>query len=243
MTAASVYEIPIKSLAGEPLDPCTLWGRATLIVNVASHCGLTPQYEGLQRLYDRYRDRGLVVLATPCNQFAGQEPGNAEEIATFCATTYSVTFPLTEKIDVNGHNRHPLFARLTPLPDATGHAGDVVWNFEKFLISTHGEPIDAIESIIPGSAAPEWSRQPARELVPGDRVRLAAGQELTATRIQTPFLERHDLICLIQDTPTRWLAQPVPADADVEVIQPINSPGPPAAETRYSPRERHLKSL
>src|ERR1700733_9427380 len=106
----SAYEIPLTALSGGPLDPSLLRGRATLVVNVASRCGLTPQYEGLEQLYERYRDRGFVVVGAPCNQFAGQEPGSAEEIAEFCSTTYPVTFPLTEKLDVNGQNRHPLYA-------------------------------------------------------------------------------------------------------------------------------------
>src|SRR5215472_4125726 len=158
-------------LSGDPLDPGLLRGRAALIVNVASRCGLTPQYEGLQRLYERYQARGLVVLATPCDQFGGQEPGTAEEIAEFCWTTYSVTFPLTEKLDVNGHNRHPLYTLLTRQPDRSGNAGDVQWNFEKFLVSPRGEPVarfrpttvpdadellEALESVLPGTAAPEW---------------------------------------------------------------------------------------
>jgi glutathione peroxidase len=138
---SSVYEIPLTALSGEPLDPSLLRGRATLIVNVASRCGLTPQYAGLQRLYERYRDRGLVVLGAPCDQFGGQEPGTAEEIVDFCSSNYQVTFPLTEKLEVNGHDRHPLYTALRSQPDDSGIAGDVQWNFEKFLVSPHGTPL------------------------------------------------------------------------------------------------------
>lgn len=129
------------ALDGTPLDPAELEGRAVLVVNVASRCGLTPQYEGLERLARRYADRGLVVLGVPCNQFRGQEPGTAEEIAEFCSATYGVSFPLTEKLDVNGDDRHPLYDALVPTPDADGEAGDVQWNFEKFLLAPGGEPV------------------------------------------------------------------------------------------------------
>jgi glutathione peroxidase len=109
-----------------------------LVVNVASKCGLTPQYQGLQALYDTYGDRGLVVLGVPCNQFKGQEPGSAGEIAEFCSTTYGVTFPMTEKVEVNGPGRHPLYQQLVDTPDAEGHTGDIRWNFEKFLLAPDG---------------------------------------------------------------------------------------------------------
>ena len=134
----TVHDIEMSALRGGPADLAGYRGRALLIVNVASRCGLTPQYTGLQQLYDAYRERGLVVLGVPCNQFAGQEPGTAEEIATFCSATYGVTFPLTEKVDVNGPRRHPLFAALTGTADASGAAGDVQWNFEKFLVDGAG---------------------------------------------------------------------------------------------------------
>ena len=129
----------ISALDGSPLDLEALDGKAVLVVNVASRCGLTPQYRALEELQERYRDRGFTVLGVPCNQFAGQEPGTAEEIATFCSTTYGVTFPLTEKVEVNGPGRHPLYAGLTTVPDAEGAAGDVQWNFEKFLVAPDGE--------------------------------------------------------------------------------------------------------
>jgi glutathione peroxidase len=116
-------------------------GRAVLVVNVASKCGLTPQYATLETLAETYADRGLTVLGAPCNQFMGQEPGSNEEIAEFCSTTYGVTFPLTDKLEVNGEGRHPLFEALTAAPDAEGYTGDVRWNFEKWLVSPAGEVV------------------------------------------------------------------------------------------------------
>ena len=113
-------------------------GKTVLVVNVASKCGLTPQYEGLERLQQRFGGDLFTVLGVPCNQFMGQEPGTAEEIQTFCSTTYGVSFPLTEKIDVNGDNRHRLYSELTAVADAAGDAGDVQWNFEKFLVGADG---------------------------------------------------------------------------------------------------------
>ncbi|MFF4923815.1 glutathione peroxidase [Kitasatospora sp. NPDC001261] len=134
----SLYDIPLRTLDGAATSLADHKGKALLIVNVASKCGLTPQYEGLERLQQRYAGRGFTVLGFPCNQFAGQEPGSAEEIRTFCSTTYGVTFPLFEKIDVNGEDRHPLYAKLTEVADAEGQAGDIAWNFEKFLLSLDG---------------------------------------------------------------------------------------------------------
>ncbi|MDX2643442.1 glutathione peroxidase [Streptomyces sp. PA03-1a] len=135
----SIYDIPLRTLTGEPASLADHRGKALLIVNVASKCGLTPQYEGLERLQKRYADRGFTVLGFPSNQFAGQEPGTAEEIATFCSATYGVSFPLYEKADVNGEQRHPLYAALTETADAEGQAGDVQWNFEKFLVGGDGQ--------------------------------------------------------------------------------------------------------
>ena len=137
----SIYDHSINALDGSPADLHDLEGKAVLAVNVASRCGLTPQYEGLERLQATYGDKGFTVAGFPCNQFMGQEPGTAEEIQTFCSTTYGVTFPMFEKIDVNGDDRHPLYAALTEAADAEGNAGDVQWNFEKFLISPDGEVI------------------------------------------------------------------------------------------------------
>ena len=131
-------DVPDTALDGTPLDLDALRGRAVLVVNVASRCGLTPQYAALEELQRRYADRGFTVLGVPCNQFGGQEPGTATEIATFCSATYGITFPMTEKVEVNGPGRHPLYARLTAVPDADGAAGDVQWNFEKFLLDGDG---------------------------------------------------------------------------------------------------------
>ncbi len=135
----TLFDTTVAALDGSPLDVAALSGKAVLVVNVASKCGLTPQYTGLEELQKTYGDRGFTVLGVPCNQFGGQEPGSSEEIATFCSATYGVTFPLTEKIDVNGSDRHPLYTELTAVPDADGAAGDVQWNFEKFLIAPDGQ--------------------------------------------------------------------------------------------------------
>ncbi|CAB4650934.1 unannotated protein [freshwater metagenome] len=112
-----------------------------LVVNVASKCGLTPQYEQLEQLQKTYSDRNFTVLGVPCNQFMGQEPGTADEIQTFCSTTYGVTFPLTEKVDVNGEQRHPMYAELSRTADAEGVDGDIRWNFEKFVIDHQGNVV------------------------------------------------------------------------------------------------------
>lgn len=160
----SIYDVDIESLQGGPADLGKYRGKAVLVVNVASKCGLTPQYEGLQRLQETYADRGFTVLGVPCNQFMGQEPGSPEEIAQFCSATYGVDFPMTEKVEVNGENRHPLYAGLVDAPDASGYTGDIRWNFEKFLLGPEGgvvarfdprtgpeaaEVTDAIERALP----------------------------------------------------------------------------------------------
>ncbi len=160
----TIYDTDLHRLNGEPLDLHGLEGQAVLIVNVASQCGLTPQYTGLEHLQERFGDRGFTVLGVPCNQFGGQEPGNAEEIATFCSVNYGVTFPITEKVEVNGDDRHPLYQELVDQPDSTGAAGDIQWNFEKFLVSPGGkivarfrpmtepeadEVVGAIEAVLP----------------------------------------------------------------------------------------------
>ena len=134
----TLHDIPVNTLAGEPSSLAEHRDRSVLVVNVASQCGLTPQYEGLVALHERYRDRGFSVVGFPCNQFGEQEPGSAEEIATFCATNYGVSFPMYEKIDVNGEGRHPIYAKLVEIEDADGYSGDVRWNFEKFLIAPDG---------------------------------------------------------------------------------------------------------
>ncbi len=133
-----IYDVDIERLQGGSADLARYRGTTVLVVNVASRCGLTPQYAGLQRLQDTYGERGLTVLGVPCNQFMEQEPGTAGEIAEFCSANYGVTFPLTEKVEVNGPGRHPLYAELVTTPDASGHTGDIRWNFEKFLVAPDG---------------------------------------------------------------------------------------------------------
>jgi glutathione peroxidase len=128
----TIFDVDMDALAGGPAELDRYRGSAVLVVNVASRCGLTPQYAGLQELYDRYADRGLVVLGVPCNQFGGQEPGSADEIADFCSANYGVSFPLTEKADVNGPDRHALYR------DLIGDGPDIQWNFEKFLVAPDG---------------------------------------------------------------------------------------------------------
>ena len=135
----ALFDTPIHTLQGEDSSLAPYEGRALLLVNVASKCGLTPQYEGFERLQKTYGDRGFSVIGFPCNQFMGQEPGTSEEIAQFCSATYGVTFPLMEKIDVNGDDRHPIYSELTAKADADGEAGDIKWNFEKFLLAPTGE--------------------------------------------------------------------------------------------------------
>jgi len=161
----SIYDTALHSLQGEPASLGDFRGTTLLVVNVASKCGLTPQYEGLERLQKTYGDKGFSVVGFPCNQFGAQEPGSAEEIATFCSATYGVTFPMMEKVDVNGDDRNPVYEELTAFPDADGEAGDIQWNFEKFLVSPDGailkrfrpmvdpeapEVVDAIEANLPG---------------------------------------------------------------------------------------------
>jgi len=160
----SILDTPIARLDGTPATLRQITGgRPALLVNVASRCGLTPQYTGLEELQETYADRGFTVVGVPCNQFGGQEPGTSEEIAEFCSATYGVSFPLTEKIDVNGEDRHSIFRELVETPNERGRAGDVEWNFEKFLLAPDGsvaarfnpgvEPddprvVEAIESLI-----------------------------------------------------------------------------------------------
>jgi glutathione peroxidase len=136
----SIYDIPVKTLAGEDssLGALGLDGKTLLVVNVASKCGLTPQYGALERLHASFAARGFSVVGFPCNQFGGQEPGSAAEIASFCSATYGVTFPMFEKIEVNGPGRHPIYTELTAVPDVDGEAGDIQWNFEKFLVQPGG---------------------------------------------------------------------------------------------------------
>jgi glutathione peroxidase len=135
----AIYDHTLNRLDGTPLDLHEYEDKALLIVNVASKCGLTPQYEGLEKMHEQYADKGFTVLGVPGNQFGGQEPGSSEEIATFCSTTYGVTFPLAEKVEVNGDGRHPLYEELTAVADAEGRDGDIQWNFEKFLVAPGGK--------------------------------------------------------------------------------------------------------
>jgi glutathione peroxidase len=160
----SLHDTSIARLDGTPatLGEITGGGPA-LLVNVASKCGLTPQYAQLEKLHENFADRGFTVVGVPCNQFGGQEPGTSEEIAEFCSATYGVTFPMTEKVDVNGPHRHPLYDVLVDVADEKGHSGDITWNFEKFLVDGDGavvarwnpsvEPddariVDAVESLL-----------------------------------------------------------------------------------------------
>ncbi|MHA3019292.1 glutathione peroxidase [Mycobacterium sp. BMJ-28] len=164
MSPRHLKDLPLTTLSGTPTTLAQLSSGPTLVVNVASQCGLTPQYGALEKLAQTYAGR-LTVVGVPCNQFMGQEPGTAEEIEEFCSTTYGVTFPLLSKTDVNGDDRHPLYAELTQSADADGQAGDIQWNFEKFLLAPDGtvvnrfrprtepdapEVIEAIEAVLAG---------------------------------------------------------------------------------------------
>jgi glutathione peroxidase len=165
-TTVALRDYPVNMLDGTPSSLADLDGKTLLIVNVASKCGLTPQYAGLEELHKRFADRGFSVVGFPCNQFGGQEPGSADEIAEFCSTNYSVSFPLFEKIEVNGAGRHAIYAELTQAPDAEGEAGDIQWNFEKFLVGPDGtvlrrfrpmtapdaeDLVGAVEAILPAA--------------------------------------------------------------------------------------------
>jgi|ERR1019366_2100217 glutathione peroxidase len=144
----ALYDYPINTLSGDASSLKEYEGKALLLVNVASKCGLTPQYTGLEALQEKYASRGFSVLGFPCNQFGEQEPGSPDEIATFCSTNYGVTFPLFEKIEVNGEHRHPIYAELEEVADAEGHAGDVRWNFEKFLVGQDGKVVQRFGPVV-----------------------------------------------------------------------------------------------
>jgi glutathione peroxidase len=144
----AIYDADVQALDGSPADLSDYQGKAVLIVNVASQCGLTPQYTGLQQLHDEYGDRGFAVLGFPCNQFGAQEPGTPDEIKQFCETSYGVTFPMFAKLEVNGEGRHPLYEQLTAVADDEGQAGDIQWNFEKFLISPDGEVVKRFRPLV-----------------------------------------------------------------------------------------------
>jgi len=160
-----IQEIALRRIDGSPASLKDFDGSVLLVVNVASKCGLTPQYTALEELHARLSPRGFSVVGFPCNQFGGQEPGTAEEIEEFCSMTYGVTFPMFEKIEVNGPGRHPIYDELTAVPDASGDAGDIQWNFEKFVLGPDGavigrfrprtvpddpEVLSVIESSLPG---------------------------------------------------------------------------------------------
>jgi glutathione peroxidase len=137
----TLFDFQEKTLDGKDQKLADFKGKAVLVVNVASKCGLTPQYAGLQKLYDTYAKRGFAVLGFPCNQFAGQEPGSESEIAEFCSRNYGVTFPMFSKIDVNGPKRDPLYAWLTAQPTQPDGPGDILWNFGKFLVDKQGQVV------------------------------------------------------------------------------------------------------
>jgi glutathione peroxidase len=144
----SLHEIALTLNDGTETTFGQFAGSAVLVVNVASKCGFTRQYDGLEALYGRFRDRGLVVLGVPCNQFAGQEPGSDAEIEEFCRLTFGVTFPLAAKSDVLGKRQHPLYAALTQFPAGDEHGEKVKWNFEKFLVSAEGEVVGRFRSAV-----------------------------------------------------------------------------------------------
>jgi glutathione peroxidase len=134
----NLYDVALTTIDGKSATFGDYAGKTVMVVNVASKCGLTPQYEQLEELQKKYADKGFTVLGFPCNQFMFQEPGSGEEIAEYCSMTWGVTFPMFEKVKVNGPGKHPLYKELTKTKDATGLAGPVVWNFEKFLVSPDG---------------------------------------------------------------------------------------------------------
>ncbi len=138
---ASLYDIEVRTIDGETQPLAAFRGKTLLVVNVASRCGFTPQYTGLEALYRKYKDQGLVVLGFPCNQFGRQEPGNEAEIQQFCATTYDVTFPMFAKIEVNGEREHPLYTFLKSRKTGLLGFDSIKWNFSKFLVGRDGEVI------------------------------------------------------------------------------------------------------
>ena len=161
MKQLNIYSFKTKTLDGKEMDLSQFKGKLLLIVNTASQCGFTPQYEGLERLYQAYRERGLVVLGFPCNQFGGQEPGDAEQIGAFCRKNFGVSFPLSEKVEVNGPGAHPLFAYLTQsLPGILG-TRSIKWNFTKFLVDQQGQPVRRFGS----NEKPEKNEQVIKSLL------------------------------------------------------------------------------
>ncbi len=145
--ASSIYTFTLPSLDGEPMPLANFKGKVILVVNVASRCGFTPQYTGLEALYKKYKDQGFVILGFPANNFGGQEPGTNQEIKTFCSTKYSVTFPIYAKVSVKGADQTPLYQYLTKEADPT-HSGDIKWNFTKFLVDRNGNVVQRFESAV-----------------------------------------------------------------------------------------------
>jgi glutathione peroxidase len=142
LIVTDLLDMPVTTLRGEHTTFGEFaGGRTALVVNVASKCGLTPQYTKLEALHEELADRGFTVVGFPCNHFGGQEPGTAADIESFCSATYGVTFPMTDKIEVNGPDRDAIYARLTEVADSEGHAGDIRWNFEKFLVAADGRVV------------------------------------------------------------------------------------------------------
>jgi glutathione peroxidase len=227
--ADSIFD-GLQALGGGELSGEALEGKAVLVVNVASRCGLTPQYEGLERLQERFGGESFTVLGVPCNQFAGQEPGSAEEIREFCSATYGTSFPLTEKLDVNGEGRHPLYSWLTAEPDADGVAGEVEWNFEKFLVSPQGRVTarfrprtdpesDPVVAAIEATLAPAPTRTVRADAVEiGDRILMPDGVALLVTRIDDELMGSTDYVTFVEDTPARWLKLPSARHAEVEIL-------------------------
>ena len=230
-----LFDTALGGLDGSELDRASLADKTVLIVNVASRCGLTPQYEGLERLQKRFGGGRFTVLGVPCNQFANQEPESEHEIGVFCSATYGTTFPMTEKLDVNGPHRHPLYERLVENPDQDGEAGDVEWNFEKFLVSPTGSvrarfrptvdpESDQITAAIEAALSQPtlawsdaWEAVPAADVTPGDRVRGPGGNEVTVTRIERSFMGRDNMLALIASEDQEWIKIPVGREKEVEV--------------------------
>src|ERR1700739_40393 len=146
--AASIYDFTMKSMDGQPVSLKSYSGKVVLLVNVASRCGFTPQYAGLEALYEKYRDRGLVIVGIPANNFASQEPGTNDEIKKFCSTKYNVTFPMMAKVSVLGDDKAPLYQFLTDKSDNPAIGGDIKWNFTKFLFDRNGKPVARFEPAV-----------------------------------------------------------------------------------------------
>jgi glutathione peroxidase len=254
----SIFDVPIGALDGGPANLRQYQGRAMLIVNVASRCGLTPQYASLQRLYENYADRGLVVLGVPCNQFGLQEPGTSAQIRDFCETNFGITFPITEKVEVNGAGRHELFGRLTTAPDTDGVAGDVRWNFEKFLVCPDGtvaarfrpltdplapELVAAVERQLPVAPAPA----PVAPAMPEPPV-AEAWPDLAEAR--WPSLPADAAPAKVDPAPARTSAAPADAPPPPSEVGPGDGPpfAPPPRSgwrwrrTRFAERQRPTPS-